>query len=246
MEIEREMTKMQNKVIIALDFSSIEESLRFLDLFEGKSLFVKIGLELFLQNGPQALHDIKARGHQIFLDLKLHDIPNTVYGAAKGLGQFGVDILTVHAAGGLEMMRSAKQGMLDGGGYDTKIIAITQLTSTSEAQMQAEQGITLPLKESVLLYAGLAKEAGLDGVVSSAQEAGDILEKYGPKFIRVTPGIRLAHDEMGDQKRIVSPEVAQALGVSHIVVGRPITQAANPLLAYETFQNAFVQTNRRK
>ncbi|MBG9367260.1 orotidine-5'-phosphate decarboxylase [Streptococcus sp. NLN64] len=232
---------MEKNVIIALDFPEIETSLQFLDLFGSESLFVKIGMELFLQNGPKVIEAIKARGHKLFLDLKLHDIPNTVYQASKGLAQFDVDILTVHAAGGREMMRAAKQGIVDGGGLNTRVIAVTQLTSTSEEQMKQEQGVELSLKESVLHYASLAHEAGLDGAVSSAQEAGEILDCWGPGFIRVTPGIRFSQDDLGDQKRVVTPDIASKMGVSHIVVGRPITQAVDAVGAYQSFVAAFVK-----
>ena len=163
---------MKKEVIVALDFPTVEESLEFLEKFGDEKLFVKIGLELYLQNGQVVVEKIKTLGHKIFLDLKLHDIPNTVYGASKGLAQFHVDILTVHAAGGYEMLKAAKQGMVDGGSFDTNVIAITQLTSTSEQDMREYQCIPLSLEESVIHYAKLAKQAGLDGVVSSVWEAG--------------------------------------------------------------------------
>lgn len=230
---------MTKEVIIALDFPTLEETLEFLKKFEEEKPFVKIGLELYLQNGPKALEKIKELGHKIFLDLKLHDIPNTVYGSAKGLAKFKVDILTVHAAGGEEMLRAAKQGMLDGGSTTTKVIAVTQLTSTSEEKMQEEQLIKVSLKESVFNYAQLAKKAGVDGVVSSVHEVSQIKELCGEQFLKVTPGIRLSTDEVGDQKRVATPELAKKQGSTHIVVGRPITNSENPVVAYKNFKKQF-------
>lgn len=230
---------MTREVIIALDFPTLEETLDFLTELKGEELFVKVGMELYLQNGPIVLEKIKELGHKVFLDLKLHDIPNTVYGATKGLAKFNVDILTVHCAGGEEMLRAAKQGMLDGGSDKTAVIGITQLTSTSEEKMHEEQLIKVPLEESVINYAKLAKKAGLDGVVSSVFEVQKIKEACGEDFLKVTPGIRLATDEVGDQKRVATPDVASEYGSTHIVVGRPITKSENPLLAYKKFKEDF-------
>lgn len=230
---------MQRDVIIALDFPTLDETMDFLEKFQDEKLFVKVGLELYLQNGTQVLEKIKKLGHKIFLDLKLHDIPNTVYGAAKGLAQYKVDILTVHAAGGEEMLSAAKRGMVDGGSADTKVIAVTQLTSTSEENMQKEQLIKESLLASVLNYAQLAKSAGIDGVVSSVHEVLAITEKCGANFLKVTPGIRLATNEVGDQKRVATPEVAKENGSTHIVVGRPIAKAENPLASYLEFKKLF-------
>lgn len=232
---------MKKDVIIALDFPTLENTLEFLQQFGEEKLFVKVGMELYLQNGPVVLEKIKELGHKIFLDLKLHDIPNTVYGATKGLGQFEVDILTVHAAGGYEMLKAAKQGMLDGGGRKTNVIAITQLTSTSEENMKKEQLVSTTLEESVLNYAKLAKEAGLDGVVSSAWEVSKITGVCGEDFLKVTPGIRLAEDNAGDQKRVATPLVANEQGSSYIVVGRSITKAENPLETYRIIKEQFVK-----
>lgn len=232
---------MNKDVIIALDFPTLEETLNFLEKFGEEKLFVKVGMELYLQNGPVVLEKIKNLGHKIFLDLKLHDIPNTVYGATKGLAQFKVDILTVHAAGGGEMLKAAKRGMVEGGSPETNVIAITQLTSTSETQMKEEQLVTVSLEESVINYAKLAKQAGLDGVVSSVWEARKISENCGENFLKVTPGIRLESDEVGDQKRVATPKVANLEGSTHIVVGRSITKAENPLEKYKLIKEQFTK-----
>lgn len=230
-------------VIIALDFPTIKETLSFLDKFDDEKPFVKVGMELYLQNGPTILEAIKKRGHKLFLDLKLHDIPNTVYGAAKGLAQFNVDILTVHASGGSQMLKAAKQGMIDGGANNTKVIAISQLTSTSEDNMKTEQLVKASLLESVLNYAQLAKSSGLDGLVSSVLEVEKINELCGENFLTITPGIRLETDETGDQKRVASPKLARQLGATHIVVGRPITRSNNPQAAYKRFKKEFLGDN---
>lgn len=230
---------MTNNVIVALDFPTVEKTLEFLDNFGEAKPFVKIGMELYLQNGPIIVEKVKERGHKIFLDLKLHDIPNTIYHAAKGLAKFEIDILTVHAAGGLEMLQAAKKGMLDGGSEKTNVIAVTQLTSTSEENMKKEQLVDVTMKESVLNYAKLAKEAGIDGVVSSVLEVNDILKECGHEFLKVTPGIRLSEDSLGDQKRVATPNLAKERGSTHIVVGRPITQSKNPTEAYKKFVELF-------
>ncbi|MGX7112438.1 orotidine-5'-phosphate decarboxylase [Gemella cuniculi] len=230
---------MKKDVIIALDFPTLETTIEFLEKFGDEKLFVKVGMELYLQNGPVVLEKIKKLGHKIFLDLKLHDIPNTVYEATKGLAKFDVDILTVHGAGGYEMLKAAKDGMLAGGSEDTKVIAITQLTSTSEKMIKEEQLINVSLNESVINYAKLAKKANLDGVVSSAWEAQLILENCGKDFLKVTPGIRLETDEIGDQKRVATPEIAAEKGSTHIVVGRSITKAKNPRAIYDLIQEQF-------
>ena len=232
---------MNKDVIIALDFPTLEDTLNFLEKFGEEKLFVKVGMELYLQNGPVVIEKIKELGHKIFLDLKLHDIPNTVYGATKGLAKFKVDILTVHAAGGYEMLKAAKQGMVEGGSVDTNVIAITQLTSTSEEAMKDEQLIAVSLEESVINYAKLAKKAGLDGVVSSVWEARLIKENCGDDFLKVTPGIRLETDEVGDQKRVATPTVANEEGSTHIVVGRSITKSENPLEVYNLIKSQFVK-----
>ena len=232
---------MKKDVIIALDFPTLEDTLNFLDKFDDEKLFVKVGMELYLQNGPVVLEKIKELGHKVFLDLKLHDIPNTVYGATKGLAQFKVDILTVHGAGGYEMLAAAKKGMVEGGSPDTNVIAITQLTSTSEEAMKEEQLVAASLEESVINYAKLAKKAGLDGVVSSVWEARIIRENCGEDFLKVTPGIRLETDEVGDQKRVATPTVANEEGSTHIVVGRSITKSENPLEVYNLIKEQFTK-----
>ena len=226
---------MSNKPIIALDFPREEDVFHFLNKFD-EQLFVKIGMELYLQEGPDIVRKVKNQGHEIFLDLKLHDIPNTVKSAMKGLARLGVDLVNVHAAGGIKMMEGALEGLEAGtpaGQKRAKLIAVTQLTSTTEEQMQKEQKISLPLLDSVLHYASITKQAGLDGVVCSVHEAKKISEVCGNEFLRVTPGIRLKGGEAHDQKRIATPDGARKDGSSLIVVGRAITGAENPVLAYK-------------
>lgn len=217
-----------NKPIIALDFSSKEQVEKFLAQFDDP-LFVKVGMELFYQEGPELVKMIKSMGHQIFLDLKLHDIPNTVEAAMRGLAKLGVDLTNVHAAGGLEMMKAAKRGLA---GSATQLIAVTQLTSTDETHMHEDQLIYVSLEESVLHYAKQAKRAGLDGVVCSVLESSAIARDCGDAFLKVTPGIRLAGSAADDQKRVASPTAAKEQGSTHIVVGRAITKAENPAAAY--------------
>ncbi|BDH61075.1 orotidine 5'-phosphate decarboxylase [Lysinibacillus sp. PLM2] len=226
---------MNNKPIIALDFPSEKEVFGFLNHFE-EPLFVKVGMELYLQEGPVIVEKIKGQGHDIFLDLKLHDIPNTVKSAMKGLARLGVDLVNVHAAGGIQMMEGALEGLEAGtpsGRSRASLIAVTQLTSTTEQQMQEEQNIQLSLIDSVLHYAQITKKAGLDGVVCSVHEAAAIRDICGNDFLRVTPGIRMAGEESHDQKRIATPDGARADGSSLIVVGRAITKAENPVEAYK-------------
>jgi orotidine-5'-phosphate decarboxylase len=233
---------MDNSIIIALDFANGHEVVDFLKPFSGRQLFVKVGMELYYQEGPQIIHMLKESGHRIFLDLKLHDIPNTVKSAMKGLAKLNCDLVNVHAAGGLEMMESALEGLEAGtpaGKHRPACIAVTQLTSTSEAQMKKEQLITVTLDESVLHYATLAKTAGLDGVVCSAWEAGSIREKLGCDFYTVTPGIRMESDAAADQKRVATPEFARNAGVTSIVVGRSITRSADPLKSYHQWVEAW-------
>ena len=226
---------MNTKPIIALDFPGEKDVLNFLAQFDGK-LFVKIGMELYMQEGPDIVRKVKDQGHDIFLDLKLHDIPNTVKSAMKGLARLGVDLVNVHAAGGRAMMEAALEGLEAGteaGKSRAALIAVTQLTSTTEAQMQNEQKIALTLNESVLHYAKLTKQAGLNGVVCSVHEAKAIAEICGEDFLRVTPGIRMLGGEAHDQKRIATPDGAKKDGSSLIVVGRAITGAVNPVSAYK-------------
>ena len=228
---------MKKDVIIALDFPTLEDTLNFLDKFDDEKLFVKVGMELYLQNGPVVLEKIKELGHKVFLDLKLHDIPNTVKSAMKVLSQLGVDMTNVHAAGGVEMMKAAREGL----GTQAKLIAVTQLTSTSESQMQDFQNIQTTLQESVIHYAKKTAEAGLDGVVCSAQEVQLIKEATNPDFICLTPGIRPAGAAVGDQKRVMTPADAYQIGSDYIVVGRPITQAEYPVAAYHAIKDEWNQ-----
>jgi orotidine-5'-phosphate decarboxylase len=233
---------MDNSLIIALDFANGREVNRFLQPFEGRELFVKVGMELFYQEGPAIVHQLKDKGHHIFLDLKLHDIPNTVKSAMKGLAQMECDLVNVHAAGGKEMMQAALEGLEAGtaaGQKRPECIAVTQLTSTSEEQMNEEQLIGVTLQDSVLHYASLTKLAGLDGVVCSAWEAALIREKLGQSFLTVCPGIRMADDNAGDQKRVATPEFARTSGVGSIVVGRSITRSADPVKSYEKWLEAW-------
>ena len=231
---------MITKPIVALDFSTSEEIKLFLSKFKEESLFVKVGMELYYQNGPEIVKYMKSLGHEIFLDLKLHDIPNTVKRSMQGLAALDVDMINVHAAGGQDMMEAAMEGILAGtpvGRERPKLIAVTQLTSTTQEAMQTEQLIEVPLLESVIHYSKLTKYAGLDGVVCSALEARLIKEQTFNEFLCVTPGIRLKTDEQGDQKRIATPSFARKNGASHIVVGRPITLATDPVSAYHSIKN---------
>lgn len=224
-----------NKPIIALDFPNKESVVKFLDLFQDEKLCVKVGMELYYQEGPSIVTLIKSRGHEIFLDLKLHDIPNTVESAMRGLAKLNVDIVNVHAAGGSEMIKAALKGLREGtpsGFKIPKLIAVTQLTSTTEINMHKEQLIPVSLIESVINYAQVAYEAGADGVVCSALEVEAINQKLPQSFLKVTPGIRLESGDLNDQKRVTTPNIAKQLGSTHIVVGRPITQTIDPKLAY--------------
>lgn len=226
---------MKNNPIIALDFATANDAYQFLSPFE-QSLFVKVGMELYLQEGPSIVYKLKEMGHDVFLDLKLHDIPNTVGQAMKGLARLGADLVNVHAAGGSAMMIAALEGLEVGttaGNKRPSIIAVTQLTSTSEKQMQEEQLIKTTIDESVVHYAKLAQQANLDGVVCSVLEAQKIAEACGNEFLRVTPGIRLAEGDAHDQIRVATPSNARLLGSSYIVVGRAITKAENPVETYE-------------
>lgn len=224
---------MGKDVIVACDFSSKEETLAFLDQFTGRRPFVKIGMELFYAEGPDIVREIKARGHKIFLDLKLHDIPNTVKKAMAVLSRLDVDMVNVHAAGTRAMMEGALEGLTRPDGTRPLLIAVTQLTSTSEEQMRGELLIDQPLEDVVAAYARNSKAAGLDGVVCSPLEAGRIHEVCGADFITVTPGVRFADAKKDDQTRITTPAGAKAIGSDYIVVGRPITQADDPVAAYE-------------
>lgn len=239
---------MNQRPIIALDFSSRGEVELFFKKFpKNESLFVKIGMELFYQEGPETVRWLKRNGHDVFLDLKLHDIPNTVEKAMRGLAGLGVDITCVHAAGGVKMMEAALRGLEEGtpmGKERPKLLAITQLTSTTEQQMHDDQLIDVSLEGSVIHYAKCAQKAGLDGVVSSALEVAKIKQATTPDFVCLTPGIRPTGSEIGDQKRVVTPGTAREVGSTYIVVGRPITQAADPYAAYTKIKNEWNGENQ--
>ena len=223
---------MGNDVIIACDFKSKKEVFDFLDLFKDEKPFLKIGMELYYAAGPDIVKEIKKRGHKIFLDLKLCDIPNTVMKAMKVLSNLDVDMCNLHASGTIKMMEAAIQGLTREDGTRPLLIAVTQLTSTSEEVMQNELLINKPLDEVVMQYAYNAKLAGLDGVVCSPLEASKVKDKCGKEFITVTPGVRFADGEVGDQVRVTTPAKAKEIGSDYIVVGRPITQAEDPVAAY--------------
>lgn len=224
---------MGKDVIIALDFPGAEETYAFLDQFTGKKPFVKIGMELFYAEGPQIVREIKKRGHKIFLDLKLHDIPNTVKGGMRSLRDLGVDMTNLHAAGTIDMMKAAIEGLTREDGTRPLLIAVTQLTSTSQERMTNELLIDAPIDQVVVKYARNTKEAGLDGVVCSPLEAGKIHEACGREFLTITPGVRFADGDIGDQVRVTTPAKAKEIGSDYIVVGRPITKAEDPVAAYE-------------
>lgn len=225
---------MSKDVIIACDFNSKADLMTFLDKFENEDRkpFLKVGMELFYAEGPAIVKEIKARGHKIFLDLKLHDIPNTVKKAMAVLSALDVDICNLHAAGTAAMMEAALEGLTRADGTRPLLIAVTQLTSTSEERMQKDLLVDRPLDEVVMHYAKNAKDAGLDGVVCSPLEAGKVKAVCGDAFLTVTPGVRFADGEVGDQVRVTTPAKARELGSDYIVVGRPITQAADPVQAY--------------
>lgn len=231
---------MGKDVIVACDFSSAEQVFRFLDKFTEKKPFVKIGMELFYAEGPQIVRQIKARGHKIFLDLKLHDIPNTVKKAMAVLSGLDVDMCNVHAAGTSNMMKAALEGLTRPDGSRPLLIAVTQLTSTDEESMKTELLIDRPLDQVVMHYAKNAMASGLDGVVCSPLESGKVHEVCGADFVTVTPGVRFADGDVGDQKRVTTPARAKELGSDYIVVGRPITAAADPVAAYNRCMEEFV------
>ncbi len=227
-------------VIVALDFSGREETLRFLDRFREEKPFVKVGMELYYAEGPSIVRELKARGHKIFLDLKLHDIPNTVKKAMKVLSSLDVDMTNLHAAGTSAMMRAAIEGLTRADGSRPLLIAVTQLTSTSQEAMENDLLIREPIDEVVMHYAKTARLAGLDGVVCSPLEAGKVHETCGRNFLTVTPGVRFAEGEKGDQVRVTTPEKARELGSDYIVVGRPITAAEDPVAAYRRCVKEFL------
>ena len=231
---------MGKDVIIACDFASAEETFAFLDRFTGRKPFVKIGMELYYAEGPEIVRQLKARGHKIFLDLKLHDIPNTVKKAMTVLRKLDVDIVNLHAAGTTPMMEAALEGLTRPDGTRPLLIAVTQLTSTDQEALENDLMIHAPMEEVVMHYAETARKAGLDGVVCSPLEAGKVHAVCGKDFLTVTPGVRFAGGEVGDQKRVTTPAKAKELGSDYIVVGRPITQAEDPVAAYRRCVAEFV------
>jgi orotidine-5'-phosphate decarboxylase len=231
---------MGKDVIIACDFSSAEKTFEFLDKFTEKKPFVKIGMELYYAEGPAIVREIKERGHKIFLDLKLHDIPNTVKKSMAVLSNLGVDICNLHAGGTVRMMEAALEGLTRPDGSRPLLIAVTQLTSTDQESMENDLLINAPIDEVVMHYAANAKKAGLDGVVCSPLEAGKVHERCGNEFITVTPGVRFADGDIGDQKRVMTPAEAKKIGSDYIVVGRPITAAEDPVAAYERCVREFI------
>ncbi len=231
---------MGKDVIIACDFASTKDTFDFLDKFTEEKPFVKIGMELFYAEGPEIVKEIKRRGHKIFLDLKLHDIPNTVKKSMAVLSKLDVDMTNLHAAGTIEMMKAALEGLTREDGTRPILIAVTQLTSTSEERMQNELLINASINDTIVKYAQNAKEAGLDGVVCSPLEAGMVKEACSKDFATVTPGVRFADGEVGDQVRVTTPEKAKEIGSDYIVVGRPITQAEDPVAAYRRCCKEFI------
>lgn len=231
---------MGRDVIIACDFSSKDEVMNFLDKFKGKKPFVKIGMELFYAEGPQIVREIKNRGHKIFLDLKLHDIPNTVKKSMAVLSRLDVDMCNLHAAGTSAMMEAAIEGLTREDGTRPLLIAVTQLTSTSQERMESDLLIKEPIDKVVMHYALCAKNSGLDGVVCSPLEAKKVHETCGETFFTVTPGVRFADGDIGDQVRVMTPAQAKEIGSDYIVVGRPITAAADPVAAYERCCDEFI------
>ena len=231
---------MGKDVIIACDFASAEETFAFLDQFTGRKPFVKIGMELFYAEGPSIVREIKARGHKIFLDLKLHDIPTTVKKAMAVLSALDIDVCNLHAGGTVKMMEAALNGLTRADGTRPLLIAVTQLTSTDQESMERDLLIQAPMDEVVMHYAQNAKKAGLDGVVCSPLEAGKVHEACGAEFLTVTPGVRFADGDVGDQKRVMTPAAAKEIGSDYIVVGRPITKADDPVAAYERCFKEFV------
>ena len=231
---------MGKDVIIACDFDSAEKTFAFLDKFTGRKPFVKIGMELYYAEGPSIVKEIKKRGHKIFLDLKLHDIPTTVKKAMAVLSRLDVDMTNLHAAGTKRMMEAAIEGLTRPDGTRPMLIAVTQLTSTDQETMEADLLIKEPIDKVVMHYAHNAMEAGLDGVVCSPLEAGKVHERCGSGFVTVTPGVRFADGDKGDQKRVMTPEEAKKIGSDYIVVGRPITAAPDPVAAYKRCVAEFV------
>ncbi|NLO85056.1 MAG: orotidine-5'-phosphate decarboxylase [Clostridiales bacterium] len=234
------MSRKNGDVIIALDFPNAQKVYAFLDSFKDEKPYVKVGMELFYAEGPQIVREIKARGHKIFLDLKLHDIPNTVKSAMASLSRLDVDMTNLHASGTVAMMKAAIEGLTRPDGTRPMLLAVTQLTSTSEEVMQKELLINASMPDTVKKYAQNAQEAGLDGVVCSPLEAAIVKDGCGAEFLTVTPGIRFADSAADDQSRVMTPAKARIGGSDYIVVGRPITQAADPVAAYRRCMNEFL------
>lgn len=232
---------MNRDVIVALDFANAKDTLKFLDKFDGEKPFVKVGMELFYAEGKEIIKEIKKRGHKIFLDLKLHDIPNTVEKAMRVLSALNIDMCNLHSAGTMAMMKGALKGLMREDGTRPLLIAVTQLTSTDETALKKELLIDTPMEQTVMAYAKNAKNSGLDGVVCSPLEAKAVHSECGKEFLTVTPGIRFDGGEKGDQKRVTTPKMARELGSDFIVVGRPITSAENPLLAYRQCVKDFLE-----
>ena len=231
---------MGKDVIVACDFASKEDVFAFLDKFEEEKPFVKIGMELYYAEGPEIVREIKRRGHKIFLDLKLHDIPNTVKKSMKVLSTLGVDITNLHAAGTTRMMAAALEGLTRPDGTRPLLIAVTQLTSTDQESLEQDLWIEKPMEQVVMHYASNAAKAGLDGVVCSPLEAQAVHNTCGEKFLTITPGVRFADGDIGDQKRVMTPAQAKEIGSDYIVVGRPITAAPDPVAAYKRCVAEFV------
>ena len=231
---------MGRDVIVACDFDSAQKTFEFLDKFKGRKPFVKIGMELYYAEGPSIVKEIKKRGHKIFLDLKLHDIPNTVKKSMAVLSRLDVDMTNLHAAGTKNMMKAAIEGLTRADGTRPILIAVTQLTSTDEESMKNDLLINEPIDKVVMHYASCAKDSGLDGVVCSPLEAGKVHDVCGNSFLTITPGVRFADGDIGDQKRVTTPAKAKELGSDYIVVGRPITAAEDPVAAYERCIREFV------
>ena len=231
---------MGKDVIVACDFASAQKVFEFLDKFTGRKPFVKIGMELYYAEGPSIVREIKKRGHKIFLDLKLHDIPNTVKKSMSVLSNLDVDITNLHASGTCRMMEAAIEGLTRPDGTRPLLIAVTQLTSTDQESMENDLLIHEPIDKVVMHYAANAKKAGLDGVVCSPLEAGKVHETCGKDFLTITPGVRFADGDIGDQKRVMTPAEAKKIGSDYIVVGRPITAAEDPVAAYERCVAEFV------
>ena len=237
---------MGKDVIVACDFDRAAEMFDFLDLFRDEKPFLKIGMELFYEEGSFIVRELKRRGHKLFLDLKIHDIPNTVRKTMMVLSRMEIDICDVHASGGIKMMEGALEGITRLDGKRPLLIGVTQLTSTDQEILENELLIKMPIKDVVMHYAQNVKSAGLDGIVCSPHEAAEVHKKFGKRFITVTPGIRFADSEIGDQRRIMTPAQAKEVGSDYIVVGRPITQAKDPVAAYKRCCKEFIDKPKTK